>query len=90
MCRPIEELEMIRLIHIAALTAMALVGATQAYAKVNTLAECYEIVIADCNAGNRPPSCANAGLDQCDATFATPLPRKPGLFFGDEPGETIH
>jgi hypothetical protein len=80
---------MVKLIHIAALAAITLVGVTAAQAKVNTLAECYQSVIADCNAGDRPQSCANAGMDECDALFTTPLPRNPGLFFGDEPGETI-
>lgn len=76
-----------KLLSIALVATMALVGVTQTYARVGTLAECYERVIADCK--DNAPSCARSGMAECDQVYATPLPRNPGLFFGDEPGETI-
>lgn len=71
-----------RTIRIAALAAMTLVGVAQANAAVSTLAECYDVVIADCNKGDHAQSCASSGMDECDKVFPTPLVRDPGLVFG--------
>lgn len=71
-----------RMIRIAALATMTLAGVVQAHAGVSTLAECYDLVIADCNKGDHAQSCAGNGMDQCDKVFPTPMVRQPGLVFG--------
>ncbi len=71
-----------RTIRIAALATMTLVGVAQAHAGVSTLAECYDLVIADCNKGDHAQSCAGSGMDQCDKVFPTPMVLQPGLVFG--------
>lgn len=71
-----------RTIRIAALATMTLVGVAQAHAGVSTLAECYDLVIADCNKGDHAQSCAGNGMDQCDKVFPTPMVLQPGLVFG--------
>lgn len=71
-----------RTIRIAALATMTLVGVAQAHAGVSTLAECYDLVIADCNKGDHAQSCASSGMDQCDKVFPTPMVLQPGLVFG--------
>ena len=71
-----------KMIRIAALATMTLVGVAQAHAGVSTLAECYDLVIADCNKGDHAQSCASSGMDQCDKVFPTPMVRQPGLVFG--------
>jgi len=71
-----------RTIRIAALATMTLVGIVQAHAGVSTLAECYDLVIADCNKGDHAQSCASSGMDQCDKVFPTPMVLQPGLVFG--------
>lgn len=78
-----------KLLPIALIATMALVGVTQTYARVGTLAECYELVVSNCAKGDNAQGCASSGMAECDQVYATPLPRNPGLFFGDEPGETI-
>lgn len=77
-----------KMIRIAALATMTLVGVVQANAAVKTLADCYDVVIADCNKGDHAQSCASSGMDQCDEVFPTPMTRNPGIVFGDQPGET--
>ena len=71
-----------KLIRIAALATMTLVGVAQANAAVSTLAECYDLVIADCNKGDHAQSCAGSGMDECDKVFPTPMVVRPGLVFG--------
>ena len=73
---------MMKLIRIATLATMTVVGVAQAHAGVSTLAECYDLVIADCNKGNHAQSCASSGMDQCDKIFPTPMVVRPGLVFG--------
>jgi hypothetical protein len=82
--KPVQtrRLEMNRTIRIAALATMTLVGIAQAHAGVSTLAECYDLVIADCNKGDHAQSCASSGMDQCDKVFPTPMVLQPGLVFG--------
>ncbi|WP_316357259.1 hypothetical protein [Devosia sp.] len=72
-----------RTIRIAALATMTLVGIAQAHAGVSTLAECYDLVIADCNKGDHAQSCASSGMDQCDKVFPKPMVLQPGLVFGN-------
>ena len=71
-----------KMIRIAALATMTLVGVAQAHAGVSNLAECYDLVIADCNKGDHAQSCASSGMDQCDKVFPTPMVLQPGLVFG--------
>lgn len=71
-----------KMIRVAALATMTLVGVAQAHAGVKTLAECYDLVIADCNKGDHAQSCAGNGMDQCDKVFPTPMVLQPGLVFG--------
>jgi hypothetical protein len=61
---------MTRLIQITALLGLVLTtGAAQA--AVSSRAECYDVVIAHCNAtaGDHAQECAKGGMDQCDAQF---------------------
>lgn len=78
-----------KMTRIAALATMTLVGVAQAQAGVANLADCYDLVIADCNKGEHAQSCASHGMDECDEVFPTPMTRNPGLVFGDQPGETV-
>jgi hypothetical protein len=71
-----------KMIRIAALATMTLVGIAQAHAGVSTLAECYDLVIADCNKGDHAQSCASSGMDQCDKVFPTPMVMQPSLVLG--------
>lgn len=61
---------MTNLIRIA-LVASIVLGATSAQAAVSNRAECYDVVIAHCNAtaGDNAQSCAKGGMDQCDKEF---------------------
>ena len=48
-----------------------LLTAGAAQAAVSNRAECYDVVIAHCNAtaGDHAQQCAKGGMDQCDAQF---------------------
>ena len=78
---------MMKLIRIATFAAISLAGAADAYAGVSTVAECYDLVIADCNKGDHAQSCAGSGMDQCDKVFPTPMTRNPSLVFGTQPAD---
>jgi hypothetical protein len=74
---------MTNFIRIAALLGIALT-ATTAQAAVSNRAECYDVVIAHCNAtaGDHAQQCAKGGMDQCDKEFdkfELPPARKLGL-----------
>ena len=73
---------MMKLIRIAALATITLVGVANAHAGVSNLGECYDKVISACNKGNHAESCANHGMNECDKVFPTPMVLQPGLVFG--------
>lgn len=70
---------MIKLIRLAAFSAISTVAVAQAHAAVQTLPECYDRVIAACNKGDHAQSCANTGMNECDKIFPTPMVVTPGL-----------
>ena len=78
-----------KLIRIATIATLTLVGVVQANAGVRTLAECYDLVIADCNKGDHAQSCAGNGMDQCDKVFPTPMSVQPGLVLGAAGGGVV-
>lgn len=51
--------------------AAAAFSAAPAPAAIETLGQCYDLVINHCNANSsHPQSCASNGMDQCDGQFA--------------------
>ena len=61
---------MTNLIRITVLLGIVLTAST-AQAAVSNRAECYDVVIAHCNAtaGDHAQECAKGGMDQCDKEF---------------------
>lgn len=59
---------MTNLLRITALLGL-LLTASAAQAKIETLGDCYNVVIAECNKTAHPIPCANNGMDQCDEQF---------------------
>jgi hypothetical protein len=70
---------MTNIIRIAAMLGVAFI-ATTAQAAVSNRAECYDVVIAHCNAtaGDNAQKCAKNGMDQCDAQFKKIALPEPG------------
>lgn len=64
-----------RFLPVLALTAFASgasFSAVPASAAIETLAQCYDLVINHCNANSsHPQACASNGMDQCDEQFPT-------------------
>jgi hypothetical protein len=70
---------MTTIIRITALLGL-LLSATATQAAVSNRAECYDVVIAHCNAtaGDNAQSCAKNGMDQCDEQFKKIAIPQPG------------
>jgi hypothetical protein len=73
---------MTNLIRIALLAGIVL-SAGSAHAKIETLGDCYNKVIAACNKTAHPIPCSNSGMDQCDEQFEKfelpPTRKTPGF-----------
>ena len=65
-------------IRTVAFAAITLAGVSSSFA-ISSLPECYDKVIAACNKGSHPSSCAEGGMNQCDKQFPKPMIYKPGL-----------
>jgi hypothetical protein len=65
-------------IRTAAFATLTLIGVSSSFA-ISNLPECYDKVIAACNKGSHPSSCAEGGMNQCDKQFPKPMIYKPEL-----------
>jgi hypothetical protein len=65
-------------IRTAAFAAISLVAVSSSIA-ISNLPECYDKVIAACNKGSHPSSCAESGMNQCDKEFPKGIIYKPGF-----------